>query len=179
MITLSNCVLAVIDVQGNLAHSMSGKEALFTNLRKIIAGAKILGVPILWTEQVPAKLGKTIPEIAELLDGVTLIDKATFSCLGNEKFLREVEAIGRTHFAVCGIEAHVCVYQTVRDLLAAGYTVEIVADAVSSRNAENRAIGIEKMKNLGARITCAETALFELMVTAEADKFREIQKIVK
>lgn len=179
MITLSNCVLTVIDVQGNLAHTMSGKDALFTNLRKIISGAKILGIPILWTEQVPSKLGKTIPEIAELLEGVTSIDKTTFSCLGNERFIREVEATGRTHFAVCGIEAHVCVYQTVRDLLAAGYAVEVVADAVSSRNADNRAIGIEKMKHLGAQITCVEMALFELMATAEADKFREIQKIVK
>lgn len=179
MITLANCALVVIDVQGNLAHSMYSKEALFTNLRKVISGAKILGIPILWTEQVPSKLGKTIPEIAELLEGVAPIDKATFSSLGNERFQREVAATGRTHFAVCGIEAHVCVYQTVRDLLAAGYAVEVVADAVSSRNADNRAIGIGKMENLGAQITCVETALFELMGTAEADKFREIQKIVK
>jgi nicotinamidase-related amidase len=63
MITLENCALVVIDVQGNLAHAMDGKDALFTNLRKIISGAKILGVPILWTEQAPAKLGKTVPEI--------------------------------------------------------------------------------------------------------------------
>ena len=179
MITLNNCALVVIDVQGNLAHTMSGKEALFTNLRKIISGAKILDVPILWTEQVPAKLGKTIPEIAELLEGLAPIEKNSFSCFGNDKFRREVAVVSRSHFAVCGIEAHVCVYQTVRDFLAGGYSVEVVADAVSSRDAQNRAIGIEKMKNLGAQITSVEMTLFELMVTAESEKFREIQEIVK
>lgn len=179
MITLANCALIVIDAQGNLTHAMSGKEALFINLRKIISGAKILGLPILWTEQAPAKLGKTISEIAELLEGLTPVEKTTFSSLGNDKFLREVAATGRAHFAVCGIEAHVCVYQTVRDLLAAGYSVEVVVDAVSSRDADNKATGIEKMKNLGAQITCVETALFELMVTAESEKFREILGLVK
>lgn len=179
MITLENCALVVIDVQGNLAHAMDGKDSLFTNLRKIISGAKILGVPILWTEQAPAKLGKTIPQIAETLEGLTPVEKTSFSCLGNERFMRDVVATGRTHLVVCGIEAHVCVYQTVRDFLAAGYIVEVALDAVSSRDALNKAIGVEKMKDLGAQITCVETALFELMVTAECDKFREIQKIVK
>jgi nicotinamidase-related amidase len=179
MITLNNCVLAVIDVQGNLAHAMDGKAALFVNLRKVISGAKILGMPILWTEQVPAKLGKTVPEIAEMLEGLTPIEKTSFSCFGNERFRREVAGTGRAHFAVCGIEAHVCVYQSVRDFLDEGYKVEVVVDAVSSRSAQNRALGTEKMKNLGAQITSVETALFELMMTAESGKFREIQKIVK
>jgi nicotinamidase-related amidase len=80
---------------------------------------------------------------------------------------------------VCGIEAHVCVYQTVRDMLAAGYEVEIAVDSISSRNGENKRIAIEKMKDLGAKLTSAEMALFELTITAEAAEFREIQKIVK
>jgi len=179
MITLENCALVVIDVQGNLAHAMDGKDILFTNLGKIISGAKILGVPILWTEQAPAKLGKTIPEIAELLEGLAPVEKTSFSSFGSGRFARDVAATGRTHFVVCGIEAHVCVYQSVRDFLAAGYSVEVVADAVSSRDAQNKATGIGKMKNLGAQITCVETALFELLVTAESGKFREIQGIVK
>ena len=179
MITPENCALVVVDVQGNLAHTMDGRDILFANLRKIISGVKILGAPILWTEQVPAKLGKTIPEIAGLLEGLAPVEKSSFSCFGNERFVRDVAATGRTHFIVCGIEAHVCVYQTVRDFLAAGYGVEVVADAVSSRDAGNRAVGLEKMKGLGAQITSVETALFELMVTAESGVFRQIQKIVK
>jgi nicotinamidase-related amidase len=179
MVTLENCALVVIDVQGNLAHAMDGKEALFTNLGKIISGMKILGVPIIWTEQVPAKLGKTIPEIAQALEGLTPVEKTSFSCFGNERFARDVAATGRTHFIVCGIEAHVCVYQTVRDFLAAGYNVEVVVDAVCSRHERDKAIGVEKMKHLGAQITSVETALFELMATAESAKFRQIQKIVK
>lgn len=179
MLTLENCVLVVIDVQGNLAHAMDGKEALFANLGKIISGVKTLGVPIIWTEQVPAKLGKTIPEIAGLLEGLAPVEKTSFSCFGNQGFARDVATTGRTHFIVCGIEAHVCVYQTVRDFLAAGYSVEVVVDAVCSRHAQDKATGVEKMKNLGAQITSVETALFELMATAESAKFREIQKIVK
>lgn len=179
MITLENCALVVIDVQGNLARAMDRKEALFASLNKLISGVKALGAPIIWTEQAPAKLGRTIPEIAQLLEGLAPVEKTTFSCFGNEAFLREIAATGRTHFAVCGIEAHVCVYQTVRDLLGAGYSVEVAVDAVSSRDAGNKAVGVEKMKNLGAQITCVETLLFELLVTSESGKFREIQKIVK
>ena len=118
-------------------------------------------------------------EIAELLEGLAPVEKTSFSCFGSERFARDAAATGRTHFAVCGIEAHVCVYQAVRDFLAAGYSVEVVADAVSSRDAQNKAIGVGKMKNIGAQITCVETALFELLATAESGKFREIQKIVK
>ncbi len=180
MLNLSNTALVVIDVQGKLAQLMYQKETLFDNLQKIIKGAQVLELPIIWNEQLPEKLGPTTPEIAELLAHATRpIAKASFSCCGNPPFMDALKAIQRKQVLVTGIESHVCVYQTCLDLLNLGYEVQVVADAVSSRTAENRQIGLERMKEAGATLTSAEMALFELLRVAEGPKFKEITKIVK
>lgn len=179
MLEKEKTALIVIDVQGNLAQSMDGRESLFANISRLIRGFTALSMPIIWTEQVPDKLGRTIPELASLLEGYPLVSKATFSCMGEPEYQNTLKALGRRKFVVCGIEAHVCVYQTVRDMLAGGYEVEIAVDSISSRNGENKRIAIEKMRDMGAKLTSAEMALFELTRTAEAPEFREIQKIVK
>ena len=179
MLKIENTALLIIDVQGNLAHLMYEKENLFDNLTKIIKGAQILSVPILLAEQNPKGLGPMIPQLSGLFNDPKPISKSSFSCCGNEHFLRELTALQRKNILVAGIETHVCVYQTVRDLIKADYTVEIVADAVSSRTIVNKRIGLEKVKDAGARITSVETALFELLGVAEGDKFKKILEIVK
>ena len=179
MLMSDKSVLVVIDMQGKLAQSMYHKELLFENVGKIIKGAQVLGIPILLTEQNPKGLGPTIPEIADLVPNIRRIPKVSFSCCGDELFSKEFSALQRSQVLLTGIEAHVCLYQTTVDLAACGYDVHVVADAVSSRTAENRDIGLQKMKDAGASITSVETALFELLRVAEGDKFKAIIRIVK
>jgi nicotinamidase-related amidase len=180
MLNVDNTALLVIDVQGKLAQLMHQKESLFANLEKIIRGAQVLEVPIIWTEQVPEKLGQTTPAIAELLvNSAEPISKASFSCCGVQPFMAQLQALDRRQTLMTGIETHICVYQTAVDLLDMGYEVQVVADAVSSRTAENRQIGLDRLNEAGAIITSTEMALFELLRIAEGDKFRQITKIVK
>lgn len=180
MLTLNNTTLVVIDVQGRLAQVMSQKELLFDNLQKIIKGAQALELPIIWNEQVPEKLGPTTPEIAQLLTSTGQpIAKSSFSCCGNPPFMEALKKTQRKQVLLTGIEAHVCVYQTCRDLLDLGYEVQVVTDAVSSRAAENRQLGLERMKEAGATLTSTEMSLFELLRVAEGPQFKEITKILK
>ncbi|MFH1624381.1 MAG: hydrolase [Pseudomonadota bacterium] len=179
MLTIENSVLVVIDIQESLARVMHGKDALFESLQKIINGFKILDIPMIVTEQVPEKPGATIPEISPLLDTVRPISKSSFSCCGVDRFMRELNDIKRGQILVAGIESHVCVYQTTDDLIRMGYDVYIVTDCISSGTAENRALGIERMKDEGAKPTSTEMALFELLRTAGGDRFRKISRLVK
>ena len=179
MLELNNTFLLVIDIQGKLAHLMHEKEKLFANAKRMIEGAKTLGFPIIWTEQIPDKLGPTVPEVAEVLIGIDPIKKSSFSCCGDGGFIQTLERLPRRQALLIGIETHICVYQTASDLLKKNYEVHIVADAVSSRMPENKDIALRKMERLGAQLTCAEMALYEIMITADHARFRDILKIVK
>jgi nicotinamidase-related amidase len=179
MISRTNAVLIIVDIQGNLAQAMYDKENLFTNNVKLIQGFKTLNLPIIFTEQIPQKLGKTLPVISQELDGIEPITKETFSCWDDRNFIKQLKALSRKHIVLTGIECHVCVYQTALDLISNGYNVHLVSDAVSSRTSENRQIGIDAIKSAGAHITSTEMVLFELLRTAADPKFKEIIKIVK
>lgn len=179
MLTTNNTVLVLVDVQGKLAQLMDGKEALFQNLRKLVQGSQVLGLPIIWLEQNPTGLGPTIPELAELLHAQQPIAKFSFSCCGDDGFMAALRATGRKQVLLAGIETHVCIYQTAADLLNRGYEVEVVADGVSSRTAANRDLALGKMQQLGARLTSVEMALFELLGKAEGPAFKAMLKIVK
>jgi nicotinamidase-related amidase len=179
MLNLDNTVLVVVDVQEKLSRAMHEKEALLESTVKAVAGARILGLPVIRTEQNPNGLGPTVPEVAELLSDSPVVTKLSFSCCGEPNFLEQLAALNRRQVLVLGIESHVCVYQTVADLLEDGYEVQVIADAVSSRTPENKAIGLARCKELGASITSAETALFELLKKAEGDKFKQMLKVVK
>ena len=179
MLTTDKTVFLLVDVQGKLAHSMHAKENLFKNLKKLVKGMRVLEVPILWAEQNPKGLGPTVPEIAELLPDVQALPKHSFSCYKNLEIRQALEGLNRPNVLVAGIETHVCVYQTVRDLSRAHYDVQLVADAVSSRTIENKEIGLEKCRNTGAQITSVETALFELLEVAEGESFKKILDVIK
>ncbi len=179
MLSKDDAVLVVIDVQGRLATLMHDRETFFTNVVRMIKGARALGVPILWTEQLPDKLGETLPQIKEQLDGVELLVKKTFSCCGDGGFPARLKATGRRQVLVVGMETHVCVYQTAMDLLRDGYQVHLVTDAVSSRIPSNRELGIQVIKEAGARLTSVEMALFEMLVVAQGDEFKQVIQIVK
>ena len=179
MLNQNDCCLVVVDVQGKLAQLMHDKDTLFKNICILIQSAKILNVPILWCQQVPAALGPTIPQIAELLTDNQPINKSCFSCCGCEEFIGNLEKSGRRQILLSGLETHVCVYQTAADLLAKGYSVDCVADAVSSRTLDNKQIGLQRIAAEGARITSAELALFEILKSADHPHFKQIAKLVK
>ena len=179
MLTPDNTFFLLVDVQGKLAHSMHSREQLFGNLKKIVKGMRALEVPILWAEQNPKGLGPTVPEVAGLLTDLQAMPKYSFSCYKDKDIRQSIESLNRPNVLVAGIEAHVCVYQTVRDLIKASYQTEIVADAVSSRTIENKQIGLEKCKSAGAGITSVETVLFELLDVAEGETFKKILEIVR
>jgi len=179
MLEIHNCCLIVVDVQGKLAQLMVAKEALFKNIRILIQAAKILDIPILWCQQVPEVLGPTVPEIAELLTGIEPIDKAGFSCCGQEKFNVELNALGREQILLCGIETHVCIYLTAMDLMEGGLDVTIVADAVSARTEQNRQIALTRLSAEGAHVSSTEMALFELLKTATHPQFKQVARLVK
>ena len=176
---LDNTALMFVDVQERLAPVMHERERLINNLRAFLTCMQRLAVPIIWTEQLPDKIGPTLPELAAILDGNHPITKSSFGCLGEPVIAAAVEATGRRQVFLCGIECHVCVYQTARQLLSAGYEVDVVADAVSSRTEENRTIGLERMRAAGAGITSVECAVFELMESATHPAFRDVLRVIK
>jgi nicotinamidase-related amidase len=179
MFTRENSVLVVIDIQGNLAGAMDNKQDLFDNMQKIIRAMRVFGIPVLVTEQTPAKLGSTIVEISRHLAVERIISKECFSCWENEVFRKEMVALGRKQILLTGIETHICVYQTAMDMREAGYEVQVVVDAVSSRAPGNKITAIQKMAASGVGITSVEMALFELLKTAADPGAKEIFQIVR
>ena len=179
MLDIKDCCLIVVDVQGKLAQLMYVKDDLFKNLRILIKAASILEMPIILSQQCPDALGPTIPEIAELLEGIEPVNKSAFSCLGEPQFEAKLHELSRKQVLLCGIEAHICIYQTAVDLIKDGCEVHVPADAVSSRTFENKHLALSRIQAEGAKITSAEMALFELLRTADHDKFREIARLVK
>jgi len=172
-------VLVVIDVQSKLLPVIYDYPALVENIKKIIQGAQILGIPVVLTEQYPEGLGLTVDEIKETLTEYRPIEKVSFSCFREEKFVRRIKQLNRNQILVCGIEAHICVYQTCMDLLSDGYKVHLLVDAISSRKMANKNLTIEKLHGMGVQITSVEMALFEILKDATSDEFKKISRIVK
>ena len=168
--------LVVIDVQEAFRKALpEGFDQLARAVATLVRGAEAVGIPIHVTEQYPKGLGATVPEVAERLpDGVAPIDKVCFSAAEAEGF----ELGGRGQALVCGIEAHVCVNQTVLDLLGSGVEVHVAEDAVGSRFPQNKEVGLHKMERAGAVVTSVETALFELLGAAGTDEFKRVQKLI-
>jgi nicotinamidase-related amidase len=179
MIDSKHTLLLVVDIQGKLAAIAHDSAMLLRNARILVEGAKTLGLPIVYTEQYPKGLGSTEPGLAELLTDATRIEKDSFSCCGAFDFEVKLTELHKTDILLCGIEAHVCVYQTACDLLGLGYNVHLVTDAVSSRSAANRELGIRVMESLGAKLTSTEMALFELLQVSGTEEFKTISKLVK
>jgi len=179
MLNKDDSVLIFIDVQRSLAEAMHDKRHLFKNLERMVKGAQVLDVPILLTEQLPDKLGGTAEKFKMILESLVVVEKSAFSCCGEPAFVDAFQALGRKQAILVGIEAHVCVYQTALDLLADGIEVYVVADAVSSRTAENRDLALQALREEGAKIIPTETALFALQRDAANPGFKDLLKLIK
>lgn len=181
MFNLENSFLLVIDVQERLFNVMHEKQRLCESVSKLAGIAGALSLPVICTEQYPKGLGHTIEPVAGVLSetGCETFDKMSFSCMGEPGVKAQMEALGRKQAIICGIESHVCVYQTAVELIENGFEVAVVADGVASRTAESVELGLRRMEKEGVKISSVEMIAFELMRTAEHEAFREIARIIK
>jgi nicotinamidase-related amidase len=167
--------LVVIDVQESFRKALPDFERVAKATATLIEGAEAIGIPIVVSEQYPKGLGETASEVADALpEGTEPLEKLVFSAAEAEGF----DLGGRDQALICGIETHVCVNQTVLDLLDSGVEVQVAEDAVGSRFPENKRVGLEKMERAGAVMTSVETALFELLGRAGTDEFKRVQKLI-
>ena len=179
MLDKKRSLLIVTDIQGKLAGLMFRRDDLYRNIAIMIEGIKALDIPILWIEQYPQGLGSTVPEVASHLEGYSPLPKKTFSSLRDTEINKRFNEYARDQVILIGIETHVCILQTARDSLSRGIETYVVADAVSSRTAFNKRIGLANITQAGGHITSVETALFELLEIAEGEAFKKINKLVK
>lgn len=175
------CALAVIDIQEKLLPPIFNKEELLRNAKLLVHLAKLIGVPIVATTQYARGLGAIVPEISELLQGVTVHDKLEFSCFGSDDFCGALKSLPgqRNTLLLCGMEAHICVTQTALGALNRGYLVHVASDAVGSRTESNWKIGLRRMEAAGAVISSTEMTMYELMRASGTPVFKEMLKHLK
>ncbi|MDA8211841.1 MAG: hydrolase [Clostridia bacterium] len=171
-------ILLIIDIQERLMPVMKYGDQVINKTNILIAVAKRLGMPIVFTEQYPKGLGRTVPEVADNLAGAVCWEKMTFSACTPE-LMEGLAQAGRRKVIITGMETHVCVFQTVRGLLQSGYQVFLAGDAICSRTKENWRNGLALMQAMGAVITNTETVFFDLMQQAGTPEFKELSKLIK
>jgi nicotinamidase-related amidase len=172
-------LLVIVDIQTKLLNVMFEKEGLISSCSKLIQATKLLEIPMVMTEQYPEGMGPTDSAILELLPEIKAITKMSFSCCGVGDFDQKIKSLGKKQIMVIGIESHICVLQTVHDLLHQGYFVYVPYNAVSSRKEGDYKNALERMRQSGAVIGSVESAIFELMQRADVPVFRQISKIIK
>jgi len=174
--------LVVIDVQERLFPAMDAdhREEVMRNIKVLTAAARRLQLGTLVTEQYPKGLGHTLQEVKDALPPeVQPVEKVAFSCLEVDAFRSRLAATGARQLLLAGIEAHVCVLMSALDLLAEGYAVHIVADAVTSRTQANWRLAMDQLWQAGAVVTTTETVLFQLLRQADTDDFRELARLIR
>jgi nicotinamidase-related amidase len=168
-----------VDLQEKLLPAIFERERVIESCRRLMAGAAILDVPVLTTEQYRKGLGETTPEVANAIQGFAPMEKMAFSACGAPGFGDALKAKNVSSVVLCGIEAHVCVLQTCLDLVEQGLAVFVAADAVSSRTTENCRLGVQRMRDAGATIVSTEMVLFELLEKAGGEQFKKILSLIK
>lgn len=177
LMSIADSALLVVDVQEKLIPLVPGHERIVWNIRRLIDGANILGVPVIATEQYPQGLGPTVPELVEGI-GQTH-SKLAFSCVECTEVFDQLGDRGIHKLLVAGIETHVCVQQTVLDLLAGGFRAYVAADASGARFEQDRDVALRRMESSGATITTTEAALFELCEVAGTPQFKALSQLIR
>ena len=175
-------LLLCVDVKERLCAAMP-KDALaqlVQNATRLLKGAQILGIPVVVSEQYRRGLGGTIPELASLIPaGSSNLEKLEFSAWAAPALAAAIAETGRSQIIVIGMETHICVYQTVRDLAHVGYKVHIPHDAVCSRHPENARVGLVLAERAGGVVTSTETVLFDWLHRAGSADFKAISALVR
>ena len=171
-------VFTFIDIQDKLLKAMYNKDEIVKNSTVLAKLASTIGAEAIYTVQYPKGLGFTNEEVKAPLKDKKEFDKLTFNSYGDEEIKEEFDRLGKKQVVLCGMETHICVFQTVRALLEAGFEVFIAADAVGSRSEENSKNGMELLREMGAVISNTETILFDLAGIAGTDEFKTLQKLI-
>ncbi|MCX7799669.1 MAG: isochorismatase family protein [Fimbriimonadales bacterium] len=172
-------VLVVVDMQTNMMPAIDHAERVLARAEYLIRCAKLLGVPVLATEQIPAKLGPSAPVIADQLDGTEIIPKSAFSCARSIGFMDALRSTWRTQVVLAGVEAHICVLQTALDLLGQKFDVTVAIDAVGSRDAERKSAGLERAGAAGCALAHTESIVYEWLGDATHERFRDVLQATK
>ncbi|MDA0660947.1 MAG: hydrolase [Planctomycetota bacterium] len=178
LLNRDDSALLIVDVQEKLLPAISNHRIVW-NIRRLIDAARIFGVSTAVTEQYPQGLGRTMPELLERLPGVPIYEKVAFSCAQCPGLLESLSAAGVHKLLIVGIEAHVCVLQTVLDTICEGYQVHVCVDAVGSRSATDSDIALRRMEASGAYLTTTESTIFEWCRQAGTPEFKAISALVK
>jgi len=173
-------LLVVIDVQERLLPAIQNSRQIIFNVRRLLEGAQVLGVPVLVSEQYPQGLGSTVKELTPYIPaGTAALSKKSFSIYDNESIRTEIDSRKRSQIVLCGVEAHVCILQSAFDLHRAGYEVYISADAVGARLAPDQKTALRRCETSGMVLTTTESLLFEWCRTADHPQFKEISRLAK
>lgn len=176
----TDALLVVVDMQEKMMNAIHDAAHVTDNVCRLVRGCRALGVPILITEHYSKGLSGTVADVRHALeDDYRPLEKISFSAAKDLDFMRAFEASGRQHILLCGVESHVCIYQTARDLHNLGWTVEVVADAAGARTDRNHRIGIDRMRHHGIDCTSVEMALFDMMESADIPEFKTVAAIIK
>lgn len=173
MLRRDDTAVVVVDVQEGFRKAVGDFEEVAQNAGKLVEGARVLDVPVIVSEQYPKGLGSTAPEVG--LNGEPVVEKTAFAASCAAGF----DLGGRSQAVVCGIEAHICVHQTVEDLRSKGVEVHVVTDAVASRDPRDKAVALQRAERAGAVPTTVEMALFELCGRAGTEEFKRVQGLIK
>jgi nicotinamidase-related amidase len=170
--------VVVIDLQEKLLPAVVERESVVRNSLLLLRLARALDLPVVLTTQYARGLGPTIPEVLHEA-GVAPLDKVSFGCFGDEAFVARLRSLERGQLVVAGVESHICVAQTVLGALGAGYEVHVASDAVSSRTAGNRQVGLARMEGAGALLSSAEMAVYELLGRSDSAAFKAMLPFLK
>lgn len=180
LLRAADALLLVVDMQEPFLRAIWERHRVEANVARLIDAAAVLGVPVIATLQYMARMGGVTPDIARRLPAEPApIDKMAFSCAAEPACMEAIQGAGRSQVLICGVETHICVSQTVHDLLAAGLQVHVASDAVSSRVEANWRLGLERAAGAGAIVTSTEMAIYELLVMAGTPEFSRILPLVK
>jgi nicotinamidase-related amidase len=175
-----NTALLVVDVQEKLFPHIENPFEVFQNIKKAINGFRIFNLPIVVTEQYPEGLGHTLGSLqGDLSSNQIYFPKTSFSCMANEVIKKHILSLSVSNWVICGLEAHVCVFQSVRDLIEESKEVIVLNDAISSRSIYDFSTAIAEMRDYGARISSTELVLFELLADSSAKEFKSISQLIK
>ena len=177
MLSPLNTCLLVIDLQERMVPAIDNSKEIVKRAAALVRGMKLLDVPVIATEQYARGLGRTVAELQTAMGELVPFEKTAFSCMKQEGFPEMLKKSGCRNVVAIGVETHICVLLTVQDLAESGYNVYLAADCCGSRFKKDRHFGIERMRQL-AVVATLESVLFELMVTADHPKRKEIQKLI-
>lgn len=177
--TADRCVLVVVDLQEKFRDLIHGMDQVVDGSSRLIRFCQALDIPILVTEHYPRGLGVTLSEIRRLIQPFSCIEKIHFSCGGNPEFNEAVEKLGRDQIILCGIETHVCIYQTAFDLASDGHQVAVAVDAVSSCSPSDREIGLKRMSEIGIQSMGVQMLMFEILKKAGTEQFKKVAPFIK